>query len=112
MTENNLAARLRRILNETNTKQRNFAKECGISENYVSLLVNGRKKTISETLALLIEQNYGYSADWLITGTGIPFDNLLSLRCQIKKDLTSMDEDDLKQVSEFIQSLACADNAL
>ena len=110
MTENTLAARLRRILKETQTKQRNFAKTCGISENYVSLLVNDRKKTISETLALLIEENYGYSANWLLTGEEPFTDNKMYLRCQIKKHLEEMDEEDLLRIKDFIESMPLSES--
>lgn len=106
MAENTLAIRLRRMLAETKTRQRDFAKECGISENYVSLLVNGRKTTISETLARLIEKNYGYSANWLITGDGLPFDELTSLRSQITRQLDTMNRKELENVKDFVETLS------
>lgn len=56
-----LGQRIRTILKERNLKQTEFAKSLGISANYVNLLANDKKATISETLAKLIEESYGYS---------------------------------------------------
>jgi transcriptional regulator with XRE-family HTH domain len=65
-----LGDRIRIILEERHIKQVVFAKTLGISANYVNLLANNKKDTVSDTLAKLIEETYGYSAEWLITGNG------------------------------------------
>ena len=65
-----LGQRLKTVLIERGVKQVEFAKAMGISANYVNLLVNDKKDTISETLAKLIEETYGFSAEWILTGMG------------------------------------------
>jgi transcriptional regulator with XRE-family HTH domain len=45
-----------------------FARAMGISANYVSLLAAGKKQRVSETLAKLIENTYGYRYEWVMTG--------------------------------------------
>ena len=57
-----LAHRIRWLLDTCGLKQAEFARSLGISANYVYLLTSGRKETISEPLALLIEHVYGCPA--------------------------------------------------
>ena len=67
-----LCHRLKTILKERSLKQVDFARSLGISPNYVNQLVNGKKEQLSETLAKLIEETYGFSAHWVMTGEGAP----------------------------------------
>ena len=61
----NLGERIKIILCERNIKQVEFAESLGVSANYINQLVNGKKLNISETLAKLIEETYGYSYQWI-----------------------------------------------
>ena len=54
-----LKDRIRRILHEQHIKQKDFAGYIKVTESYVSNLLNGKSSSISEALALLIEQVYG-----------------------------------------------------
>ena len=63
-----LGDRLRIILNERNIKQVDFAKVLGVSANYINLLISGKRGPIFDTLAKLIEDTYGYSAQWVMSG--------------------------------------------
>ena len=65
-----LGQRVQTILKERKIKQVEFARTLGISANYVNLIVNDKKETISDTLAKLIEERYGYSAQWILDGSG------------------------------------------
>lgn len=65
-----LGERIKTILSERNIKQVEFAETLGVSANYINLLANGKKLNISDTLAKLIEETYGYSSQWVITGAG------------------------------------------
>jgi transcriptional regulator with XRE-family HTH domain len=65
-----LKERIKLILKERRAKQVDFAKVLGITANYVNQLTTGRKTAISEILAKLIEDRYGYAAQWVISGTG------------------------------------------
>ena len=63
-----LAHRIRWLLDTCGLKQAEVARSLGISANYVDLLTSGRKETVSEPLALLIEHVYGCPAEWVRTG--------------------------------------------
>ena len=65
-----LADRLNRIIDEQGLTKRAFAKNLGVSENYIYQLTGSKEKltTISETLAKLIALEYGYDKDWIING--------------------------------------------
>lgn len=70
MTDKDVGTRIKQVIREQHLKQNEFARTLGISANYVYLLTSGRKTSISEPLAKLIESTYGYSAHWLLTGEG------------------------------------------
>ena len=65
-----LADRLNKIIDEQGLTKRAFAKNLGVSENYIYQLTGSKEKltTISETLAKLIALEYGYDKDWIING--------------------------------------------
>ncbi|ULQ60473.1 helix-turn-helix domain-containing protein [Brucepastera parasyntrophica] len=102
-----LGDRIRIILNEQHIKQIELAEKLGISANYVNLLVNGKKTRISDTLAQLIEERYGYSSQWLLTGTGEKLvdtgisDNKIEIINRIKK----MSQEEVNATMAFIHSL-------
>ncbi|MEA5059944.1 hypothetical protein SDC9_211729 [bioreactor metagenome] len=107
MHELTLAERICRILQEQRLKKVQFAKILGISANYVSLLASGRKTTISEPLAKLIERIYGYSACWIRTGSLPVYPDGMApgLRADTVKQIRQMSESELQAVASFIQSL-------
>ncbi|MFR2553574.1 MAG: helix-turn-helix domain-containing protein, partial [Clostridioides difficile] len=43
----NLSERIRLILKENHLKQKEFAKEIGVTESYISAILNGRNNNIS-----------------------------------------------------------------
>ena len=102
-----LASRIRRIIEERRMKQVDFAKALGISANYVYLLTSGRKTSISETLARLIESTYGYPAEWVLTGKSPRKDGITyrDLKGDIIGQVKRMDKDELRAVAAFIHSL-------
>ena len=57
-----LAERIKIIIKEQNLKQSEFADALGVSANYISLLVTGRKNNVSLTFAKLIDALFGYPA--------------------------------------------------
>ena len=93
-----LGQRVRTILNERHIKQVDFARALGISANYVSLIVNDKKETISDTLAKLIEEQYGYAAQWILTGRGSK---------TAGNDLTAekMPDEEVRAVLAFVNTL-------
>ena len=85
MNWDNFSDRLRYLMRILNVKQKDFAVVCGVSENYISLLVTGRRKNISGTLCRLICQTYGVSEVWLKTGEGEPFDVNMAASAEMLK---------------------------
>lgn len=102
-----LSERIKLILSEHNIKQVDFAETLGISANYVNQLVNGKKVNISETLAKLIEETYGYSSQWLMTGTGEKNStpSLTAIKVEFLKRVQKMPEDEIIALLAFANSL-------
>ncbi len=65
-----LKDRITLILREKHLKQKELAHIMGVTESYVSALLSGRNKNLSQSVARLIEEKLDYSADWLLTGEG------------------------------------------
>ena len=65
-----LADRLNKIIDEKNISKREFAKQVGISENYVYTLTGESNKitTLSPMLAKVIAMEFGYDAKWVLHG--------------------------------------------
>jgi transcriptional regulator with XRE-family HTH domain len=61
---------LRTIPSGLDMSQAAFADSVGISIGYINMVVNGKRSSISLRLALLIEEKYGYSADWILHNEG------------------------------------------
>lgn len=106
MTNTTLAQRIDLILSEQNITKVDFAHSLGVSANYISLLASGKKTVISKTLAMLIEQLYGYSSEWLLNGCDTEkYNNLLRKRNEAKIALSSLNESELIAVKAFIKTL-------
>lgn len=99
----NLPNRLRYLMRTLKVKQKDFAGACGVSENYVSMLVTGRRKSISEPLCRLICQVYGVSEAWLKEGVGEPFttseaEAAQQLRGQLSELMETLNSTQLQQM--------------
>lgn len=102
-----LGQRVRTILEERELKQAAFARELGVSPNYVNLIVNGKKETVSDTLARLIEEIYGYSARWVLDGTGekLAAGGLTAEKAEILKKVRKMSSSEVRAVLAFVNTL-------
>lgn len=102
-----LQTRLRLILEEQNIKQVDFARTVGVSANYINLLANGKKLNISLHLAKIIEDNYGYSRSWILSGKGerLMSTTITPLRLKLMQKINQLNEKDLNSVLGFIQLL-------
>lgn len=65
----NLSERISIVLKENHLKQKELAKEIGVTESYISAIINGRNLNISRALSTSIEEKYGYSSSWIMDGT-------------------------------------------
>lgn len=107
-----LGQRVQTILKERKIKQVDFAKTLGISANYVNLIVNDKKETISETLAKLIEETYGYSAQWVLYGNGekLSTNELTAGKSEILKKIQKMSDSEVRAVLAFVNTLDSINN--
>lgn len=65
-----LCERIKMILQENHLKQKELARELGVTESYISALLSGRNTKVSNSLATLIEERYGYDSSWILSGKG------------------------------------------
>lgn len=106
-----LKDRLQIVLNEQNIKQKDLANTIKVTESYVSNMLKGKRNNISESLALLIEQKYGYSAQWILTGEGEPYTtqsnipNLSSTKKRLISEIEKMSDSEIDAIKVFIDSL-------
>ncbi len=107
----NQCDRIRLILQENKLKQKELAAEIGVTESYVSILLKKPEVRLSRSVAALIEERYGYSADWVLTGMEpklkqVSKDRTLSeLHQKALAKLEKMDDNQIKAVLAFIDSL-------
>jgi len=104
-----LSDRIRTIVDEIGISQKNFAKSINVTDSYISKLV--RDETgMSTNTAMVIEQLYGYSKEWILRGkdpkmlTGRSH-KLTGLQRKIIMDVEEMNENELRAVLAFIETL-------
>lgn len=105
-----LKDRLRTILDEQNIKQKDLADVIKVTESYVSNMLKGKRNNISESLALLLEQRYGYSSKWILTGEGERFNiqsnpDLSPTKKRLIAEIEKMSDSEIEAVKVFIDSL-------
>lgn len=114
----NQCDRIRLILKENRLKQRQLANEIGVTESYISMLLKKPDINLSQSLASLIEEKYGYNADWILHGTEpklkqISKNKTLSeLHQKALTQLEKMSDEQVKAVLAFINSLDELEKAL
>jgi transcriptional regulator with XRE-family HTH domain len=85
--------------------QTDFAESVGTSASYISMVVNGRRSSISGPLAFLIEEKYGYSADWMLHNEGekkvCPFETR-GLYKNLKTNISKLSLEDITKLFGFI----------
>lgn len=107
----NQCDRIRQILTENSLKQKQFASVIGVTESYISKLLKDPNIRLSQSLAALIEEKYGYNANWILNGIEpklkqISKDKSLSeLHQRALTQLEKMNDEQVKAVLAFINSL-------
>jgi transcriptional regulator with XRE-family HTH domain len=104
-----LSDRMRTIINECGLKQKAFARSINVTDSYISKLVRD-ESGISNSTAMLIEQLYGYSKEWILTGKEPKKlagrgSRLISLQRTLIMDIEQMSEDELRAMLAFSESL-------
>lgn len=107
----NQCDRIKLILQENHLKQKEFAAEIGVTESYISKLLKDPSIRLSQSLATLIEEKYGYTTDWTLHGTEPKFKQfsknktLSELHQKALSQLEKMNDEQIKAVLAFINSL-------
>lgn len=106
----NQCGRIRLILQENHLKQKELAAQLGVTESYVSKLLRDPAIRLSQPLAALVEEKYGYCARWLLTGQEPkkrPQNHRGSSRLhqQAIAQLEELNEGQLRAVLAFLRSL-------
>ena len=107
----NQCDRIRQILKENKLKQKEFASVIGVTESYISKLLKNPDIRLSQSLAVLIEEKYGYNAEWVLNGTEpklkqVSKDKSLSeIHQKVLAQLEKMNDEQVKAVLAFINSL-------
>lgn len=107
----NQCDRIRQILKENKLKQKEFASVIGVTESYISKLLKDPDIRLSQSLAVLIEEKYGYNAEWVLNGSEpklkqVSKDKSLSeIHQKALAQLEKMNDEQVKAVLAFINSL-------
>lgn len=107
----NQCDRIKLILQENKLKQKQFACVIGVTESYISKLLKDPDIRLSQSLASLIEEKYGYNAEWVLNGTEpklkqVSKDKSLSeIHQKALAQLEKMNDEQVKAVLAFINSL-------
>ncbi len=107
----NQCDRMKLILQENNLKQKQFANEIGVTESYISKLLKNPNINISQPVATLIEERYGYNANWIINGIEPKLKQisknkgLSELHQKALSQLEKMSDKQIEAILAFINSL-------
>jgi transcriptional regulator with XRE-family HTH domain len=105
-----ISDRVRIIISERGLKQKEFARSIHVTDSYISKLLRD-ESGMSNTTAMLIEELYGYSQNWILTGkepkmgAGLKSKDFSPLQNKIIFDVEQMSEAELCALAAFIDSL-------
>lgn len=104
-----LSDRIRLIISENGLKQKEFAQSIQVTESYISKLLRD-ESGVSPSTATLIEERYGYSADWILDGREPKMSTkganaaLTPVQRRVIADIEQMDDKELAAVKAFIDT--------
>jgi transcriptional regulator with XRE-family HTH domain len=102
-----LSDRLRTIVCDLDISQTKFANTLGVSFTYINCLINGKRENLSQSLAILIQQMYGYSAQWLLYEEGNVLKKIirrtLKTRPQLINILNTLTKEEIDMVIDHIE---------
>lgn len=70
--DNKKADRLKKLMLELNLKQSDIARDCGVSSQYISAVLNN-KRPMSDRLIERVAYRYKINQDWITYGVGDMF---------------------------------------
>jgi transcriptional regulator with XRE-family HTH domain len=95
---------LRTILFELDISQTRFAEEIGVSRPYINFILHNKRDKMSLRIANAIQENFGYSSRWVLSGTGEKM--IPRQRFDFAEALAFLSPDELRLVSAYIDSLS------
>jgi transcriptional regulator with XRE-family HTH domain len=102
-----LSDRLRTIVSDLNISQTKIANTLGVSFTYINCLLNGKRGNISQSLAILIQYIYGYSAQWILFEEGNVLKKIirrtLKTRPQLIAVLNTLTKEEIDMVIDHIE---------
>jgi transcriptional regulator with XRE-family HTH domain len=102
-----LSDRLRTIVSDLNISQTKFANTLGVSFTYINCLLNGKRENISQSLAILIQYIYGYSAQWILFEEGSVLKKIirrtLKTRTRLITVLNTLTKEEIDMVIDHIE---------
>lgn len=107
----NQCDRLKLILQENKLKQKQLAAELGVTESYISKLLKDPNIRLSQSIAALIGEKFGYNIDWVLKGEEPKIKRisknrgLSELHQKALAQLEKMNDEQVKAVLAFINSL-------
>lgn len=107
----NQCDRIGQILKENKLKQKQLASAIGVTESYISKLLKDPDIRLSQSLAVLIEEKYGYNAEWILNGVEPKLKqinkdkSLTEMHQKALAQLEKMNDEQVKAVLAFINSL-------
>ena len=113
-----LKERIALIIKENHLKQKELANTIGVSEVYISTLLSGKNKNVSNSVANLVEEKLGYSAKWILSGEGPKYKqisrdpNISDVHRKVIFLIEKMPDQQIKAVLAFIESLEKVESAL
>jgi transcriptional regulator with XRE-family HTH domain len=106
MSETTLAERLNQIIAELHIPKSEFAESVGVTRNHIYNLTAGRHTSLSRSVAILIEKEYGYPAEWILTGVMPAADKSKVIAEKMK----GLDDDALRKIEAQIDALKGSGN--
>jgi len=104
-----LADRLDELLTSLNINQREFAERAGFTQSYISLILNGSKKTPSNRFFSAVGREFSVNPDWLQHGEGdifaVPGLSLSGSDAEIVARYKLLPPEDQSIVDEIINAL-------
>ena len=108
-TKTCLADRLDYLLTNLNINQREFAERAGFTQSYISLILNGTKKTPSMRFFSAVGREFTVNPGWLQNGEGeifaVPGLSLPSSDAEIVARYKLLPPEDQSIVDEIINAL-------
>lgn len=109
MSEETVGKRLRKAIVYTGLTNQAFADKVGISKSYITVLLCKPERSISRSLAYLIEQEFGIDMNWLLHGSGKMVKkitkniNLYHAKRKILEIIDTLDEEQIKVALNFLK---------